>query len=275
MLNVLAMDDGTLRVLADGGQRRVLTGIQDDITSLAILSESPLGILIGTEPPHIYNLRDEGPAERNASFAALDVRDEWFTPRGGPAAVRSLAVTPDGWAYGDIHVGSIMRSADRGQTWSPVTPELHVDVHDVSTCPAAPDRVYAQTADAFWISCDRGGSWEHRARDLGERYGRCVSVHPGEPNLALSTVSDGPHGEHVHGQLYRTEDAGLQWTHLADGFPRSTPENIDTFHVAFSAGGLAWAVSGSQLYVGWRRARDWSLFWEAPEPIRMLSCRRP
>jgi len=274
-LDALAMADGKVLVLAGGEPQSIRTGIEDEIASLGILNEHPLELLIGTEPPYVYNLTRTGPAERNASFANLEVRDQWYTPWGGPAAVRSLARTGDGWVYADIHVGSIMRSADRGRTWAPVTPQLHVDVHQVSTCPAAYDRVYAQTADAFWISYDRGASWEHRAGDLGERYGRCVTVHPKDADLALATVSDGPHGDDVHGQLYRTEDAGANWTQVQGGFPDSTKENIDTFHVTFSSEGVAWATAENHLFVGRERAGTWSVFWEAPESIRMLSCRRP
>jgi hypothetical protein len=274
--HVIARADGGLVVLAGGGREPIRTGIDDRIHSILILREHPARVLVGTEPPHVYVAAAEGDtARRVQSFEELECRDDWYTPWGGPAAVRSLARTGDGWAYADIHVGSIMRSADEGESWQPVTPELHVDVHQVATCAADDERVYAQTADAFWISYDRGESWDHRAEDLGERYGRCVTVHPAEPDLLLSTVSDGPHGENVHGQLFRSEDAGRSWRHVADGFPESTEENIDTFHVAFAPGGTAWACVGRTLYIGREQGAEWEAFWQAPHPIVMLSCRRP
>ncbi|MFO7957881.1 MAG: hypothetical protein R6X33_12370 [Candidatus Brocadiia bacterium] len=270
---VVAREDNLIIVLRGSRSNRIETGIEGSIHSLLLLEEDPLHLLIGTEPPHVYRLREES-VERIESFDELECREDWYTPWGGPAAVRSMARTDDGWAYADIHVGSIMRSPDEGATWEPVTPELHVDVHQVATCPADDDRVYAQTADAFWISYDRGDSWTHRAEDLDERYGRCVTVHPEDPDLVLCTVSDGPHGDNVHGQLYRSEDAGRNWSHVADGFPGSTVDNIDTFHVEFSPHGQAWAAVGHTLYVGRNRAREWEPFWDAPEPITMLSCHR-
>jgi hypothetical protein len=271
----VALEDGTIVLLRDGAETRLASGIEGTVHSLLILSEEPLRLLIGAEPPYLYILSDSGPAARNESFATLDCRGEWHTPWGGPAAVRSMAATPDGWVYADIHVGSIMRSADRGETWEPVTPTLHADVHQVNACPAAPDRVYAETADAFWLSEDRGKSWHHRAADLGERYGRAVAVHPSDPELVLATVSDGPHGDNVHGRLYRSADAGLHWEHVADGFPASTPDNIDTFHVAFDEAGQAYAVVGNVLYSAGPEAAEWSPAWEAPSDIIMLSARRP
>ena len=211
---------------------------------------------------------------RNESFAALECRDSWHTPWGGPAALRSLACNGGDWVYADIHVGSIMRSPDRGETWAPVTPDLHEDVHQVNACSGAPGRVYAQTADAFWISDDHGDSWAHRAADLGERYGRAVVACPSDPDLVLATVSDGPHGENVLGQLYRSEDAGRSWEHVAGSFPGWSAANIDTFHVAFSPGGVAWAAVVDTVYIGRNRATDWEPFWRAPSPIHMLACRR-
>ncbi len=272
---IAACEDNALLIIegADAASRRIETGIEGAIHSLLLLDDDPLEVLIGTEPPHVYRLREDS-VERIRTFDELECRRDWYTPWGGPAAVRSMARTDDGTVYADIHVGSIMRSPDEGATWEPVTPELHVDVHQVATCPAEADRVYAQTADAFWISYDRGQSWTHRARDIDERYGRCVTAHPQDPDLVLCTVSDGPHGDDVHGQLYRSEDAGRNWTHVAEGFPASTEHNIDTYHVAFDPDGRAWGVVGHTLYVGRDRASRWEPLWEAPEPIIMLSCSR-
>ena len=66
---------------------------------------------------------EEGPAERVVAFDELACREEWYTPWGGPPAVRTFAKTQDGFCYADIHVGSIMRSPDEGISWEPVTPE--------------------------------------------------------------------------------------------------------------------------------------------------------
>ena len=270
-LHVIALTNGDIILVKDGKTEQLTSGIEDSIESLALLEEARLNLLIGTEPPHIYRLKDDGSsAKRITSFDALEVRDKWDTPWGGPPAVRSLAITRDGGVYADIHVGSIMRSPDWGETWEPVTPTLHRDVHQVSTCVASLERVYANTYRAVYISEDRGRSWLHRANDLDQRYGRAIVVNPQDRDCILATVSDGPQGTNVHGQLYRTEDAGNTWVHVTEGFPPSTRHNINTFHVAFSPQGLAWAVVDRKLYLSRDRGKCWTTFWEAPDPIEMI-----
>ena len=267
---IVAMSEGTIRVLSDAGSRAVDSGIDEPIECLLILDEHPLELLIGTEGAHLFHLRG-AEISRIRRFDALDCRAGWHTPWGGPPSVRSLAATADGWVYADIHVGSIMRSGDGGQSWEPVTPDLNEDVHQVATCRARPDRVYANTARGVYVSEDRGQSWHDRARDLGRRYGRAIAVAPDDPDLLLATISDGPHGGDVHGQLWQSEDCGRNWRHVSGGFPASTPDNINTFHVALCDGGQAWAVVGRTLYVGKVRASRWEAFWTATEPILMIA----
>ena len=262
---------GRVAVLADGRCRWRETGLGDPVESMAIMSEDPLQVLLGTEPPHLYLLGgEEGPARRLESFDALDCRRTWYTPWGGPPAVRSLARSGDR-VFADIHVGSIMRSPDRGATWEPVTPDLHPDVHQVAAA-GTDGRLYANTADAVFVSDDSGSSWEHRAEGLENRYGRALAVHPRDPDCLLASVSQGPGGGgDVQGKLYFSGDAGRTWTRAAAGFPE-VRGNIDTFHLAFDAGGTAWAAVEDQLYRSGDQGRSWSAFWQAPGAILALSC---
>ena len=171
---VAALADGGIAVIGPDGVDRLPTGVDDEIHCLNVLREDPLTVLIGAEPAHIYRLEGGSSARRIDAFDQLEVRGDWYTPWGGPPAVRSLARRGDD-VYADIHVGSIVRSADAGRSWEPVAPGLHPDVHQVAVCPAAPGRVYANTADAVFVSEDRGDSWQHRASGLPTRYGRARS----------------------------------------------------------------------------------------------------
>jgi hypothetical protein len=270
---VVATAENNLIILDANEERRLVPGIQDRIDSLCIVNEKPLDLLIGTTPPYIYRVGEEGPAQRIKTFDDLEVRGQWYTPWGGPAAVRSMASTTKGWVYADIHVGSIMRSPDNGRTWEPVTPTLHKDVHEVSTTPASERRVYANTYLAVYVSNNKGDSWEHRSKDLNNRYGRGIAVNPEDPDTILCGVSDGPTGGNVHGQLYYTEDAGINWTHITHGFPDSTKKNIDTFHIAYTEKDVAWVTDENILFMSTDRGKTWETHWKAPEEILMISCR--
>jgi hypothetical protein len=62
-----------------------------------IIDEDPLKLLIGCTPPNLYKLvAGKDPAKLIPSFQNLEVRDQWYTPWGGPAAVRSMDNTKDG-----------------------------------------------------------------------------------------------------------------------------------------------------------------------------------
>lgn len=269
--NIIALSNGSIIIHEGDSQKTLQTGIKERIDSILIIQEDPLVLLIGCTPPNLYKLVEEtGETKPVHSFQNLAVRDQWYTPWGGPPAVRSMDITRDGWVYADIHVGSIMRSPDKGETWEPVNPTLHKDVHQVITSPSKPERVIANTYLSIYVSDDRGQTWSHRSNALNQRYGRGVAVHPTSPDIFLCGVSDGPSGSNVHGQLYRTENAGEKWIHIKEGFPESTSKNIDTFHLQFE-GDFAFASDENKLYCSKDKGQTWSLYWTALNEIVVLS----
>lgn len=272
-LIVVADRHGKIRIWQEGELETVNeTGIEERITSLLIVNIDPFILLIGTEPPQIYRIIiNKHIVQHMFFFEDLECRKDWFTPWGGPPAVRSMAEGQIGNVYADIHVGSIMHSWSTGYTWEPVNPQLNKDVHQVNTTPSAPDRVYANTADAVWISYNQGNSWYQRPFPHDVTYGRAIAVHPDDPDCILASASEGPHGENVKGRLFRSDDAGINWEHVKAGFPPYSAENINTHRVVFSDCGIAWAAVEKDLYRSNDRGKTWELIWQAPDVIELLS----
>ena len=151
---------------------------------------------------------------------------------------------------------------DEGISWEPVTPELHKDVHQVTTCPTDDNRVYANTGNGVYVSANRGYSWKNRIEGLPVRYGTAIAAHPADPDLLIATVQNGPRGGGAY--LCRSENGGRTWTQLNDQFTESI-DRISTGCIAFTPDGTAWAAIGKTLYIGQDRATVWNAFWTAPE----------
>ena len=94
--NIIALIDGSIINNKEKENKVIQSEINDRIESLLIIEEDPLKLLIGCTPPHLYKLVEgEHPAQLISSFQNLVVRDQWYTPWGGPAAVRSMDKTKD------------------------------------------------------------------------------------------------------------------------------------------------------------------------------------
>lgn len=275
-LTVVWLPGGDIILLRpDVDTLRLTTELEADVRCIRLLSLEPFVLLVGTVPAQLYRVTGDGTAEKLEGFDKVKGRESWGTPWGGPALVRSLADSQGRWLYANIHVGSVVRSTDRGESWEPVHDALHRDVHQIVTCPKAPERLYANTADAVFISDDRGSSWRHCVQGLGARHGLALAVHAEDPDLLLASLSRGPHdGE---GRLYRSEDAGNSWRHINVGFPPFIDGNIDTFCVAFGTGDAAdraWAAEGERLYRSEDRGETWRKVWQAPGTITALAAAR-
>jgi len=183
-------------------------------TCLASIDED---VFVGSSEARLFRIAGET-LEPVSAFDGAEGRSTWYTPWGGPPDTRSIANWDDD-IYVNVHVGGILRSRDRGETWTP-TIDVDADVHQVTT---AEGLVLAACAGGLAASTDRGTTWSFRTEGLEARYSRAVAV-SGEAVLISS--SNGPRGGRA--AVYRADLAGGTFERCLAG-PGWFDDNIDSY----------------------------------------------
>ena len=197
-VSALAVRDGGVWAVAE---RRVIARrdregawvdvARSDEFDLACLAPTSHGVFAGTDEAHLLRLvGDDGPLAPVEAFGTVEGRETWFTPWGGPPAVRSIAQDLAGRLHANVHVGGIPRSVDAGASWEP-TIDIDADVHQVVAHPTEPDVVLAAGAVGLAVSVDGGSSWRIEREGLHATYARAVAV---AGDRVLLSVSNGPRG---------------------------------------------------------------------------------
>ena len=235
-------------------------------------------IYFGTEPPKIYRYKCNNQHwELVTDLSTLEIAKTWYTPWGGPPAVRSAAPTYSGDLYLNIHVGGVLRTLNRGETWLPTNEGLELDVHEVAACRKRENAVYTATANGFFLSQDGGESWKARNDGLANRYTRGIAIHPDQPETILISGSPtSPGGWRIHGKqfsLFRTTDDGKHWTKVTHGLPEESDSEIDTHGIAFSreiSDQVLCGLRSGELYASSDAGVSWSSVSDNLPSIRSL-----
>ena len=235
-----------------------------DGPELTCLVRAPGGLFVGTDEAHLLRL-DVDRLARVEPFEATQGRDVWFTPWGGPPAVRSIALDRAGRIHANVHVGGIPRSTDGGSTWQP-TIDIHADVHQVLAHPRDPDVVLAAGAVGLAISRDGGSTWTIERDGLHSTYARAVAV---AGDHVLLSASSGPRGGRA--AVYRTR-LGPE-PHLVkctDGLPEWFDGNIDTGWLVARGPIAAFGTGDGAIFRSDDEGQRWRIAAEGLPSIREL-----
>ncbi len=106
-------------------------------------------------------------------------------------------------AWSDITPGDLLKSTNRGVTWSPLNDYLHTFMTEIAINPDNPDTLYVSGDAQVTRSTDGGINWVQASSGLPGSLGvYCVSINPGNPQIMMASNASG---------IYRTDDGGDSW----------------------------------------------------------------
>ena len=228
------------------------------------LAPTPGGLLVGTAHAHLLRLV-KGKLSRVESFETVAGRDEWYTPWGDPADVRSIAVAGDGTLHVNVHVGGVARSRDGGVSWMP-TVDVEADVHQVRAHPTRPNVVLVAAYEGFGLSRDGGDSWEFVTAGMHAHYARAVAM---SDDTVLVSASTGPGGR--RSALYRKPlDGGARFERCHDRLPWFD-DNIDTACLEAAGPAVVFGTEDGRVFESLDGGAHWELVSKGMPAVRCIS----
>jgi hypothetical protein len=225
------------------------------------------GALVGTSEARLFRVDESGTVEPDESFDSIPTRDEWYTPWGAPPDVRSLAISGEGDALVNVHVGGLWRRAAGQDDWEQLV-AVEADVHQVVTSPGRGSQIVAAAAAiGCGVSADGGITWRWSAEGLHASYSRAVAV---AGDTVLVTASTGPSTR--EGAVYRRRlAADGPFERCTNGLPASFPYNLDTFSLAARGDEVALGTRDGRLFVSADAGANWKLAADDLPEIRAVA----
>src|SRR2546427_2726681 len=218
-------------------------------------------VFVGSSEARLFRVagQDLGPV---ASFDRVDGRGTWYTPWGGPPDTRSISEWDEA-LYVNVHVGGILRTEDRGETWTP-TIDVDADVHQVTTVEGM---VLAACAGGLAVSADHGSTWSIRSNGLEAPYSRGVAVCG---DAVLLSASNGPRGE--RSAVYRGDLAGGEFERCRTGLPQWFDSNIDSYCLDASPEGsfVAFGTADGRVFASENTGVDWVELTSGLTPVQRI-----
>ena len=152
--------------------------------------------------------------------------------------------------FANVHVGGILRADGPEGRWEP-TIDVDADVHQVLADPDRSGHVVAATALGLAESVDAAGTWRFTTDGLHAPYARAVAL---DREVVFMSASTGPRGGRA--ALYRCAPGEDTFHKVTDGLPEWFDRNIDSHHLAASAGLVVFG-GDDRLFVSEDRGASW------------------
>lgn len=144
-------------------------------------------------------------------------------PVGG--SITSVLIDPvdNNIVYAGSYGGGVLKSVDKGTTWfrsSAGIPPEGMAIQSLGLIPSFPNVVFAGTnGNGLYRSTDYGESWTKVGAAFGTNAVYEFAFDPRNPNViyTVTRITNINVCQGLRGALYRSEDAGLNWTFLRYG----------------------------------------------------------
>lgn len=260
-INHLARDDngwwavdGKGRVHKNGD---VVATMPDGVIPLCV-QPTPDTVWIGANEGRLFGF-DGDTVSEDEFFADAPGRDNWYTPWGAPADVRSMALDADDTLHINVHVGGVLRYDNTG-----IVPTLDIDsdVHQVAAHPTQSGAIFAATALGL-ASSHNGHDFEIRTDGLHATYCRAVVV---LEDRVLVSASTGPSTS--RGRLYKGDLWGDDLEAVTDGLPEWFDGNLNTSCLV---------AHGNDVFAGfgdtvWKSSDSGDTWTEAATGLPRITC---
>lgn len=214
------------------------------------------------DPSIVYTTSQNGQLYRSGGTIvnASMYKSNWSTP---------IAMDPDD--SNTLYYGSerLLRTANGGQSWSAVSPNLTSQavserlgtITTISIAPSDANVIYVGTDDGnVWVTQDRAATWTSITSSLPQRWVTRIQTHPSNPAMAVVTFSGLKWRDH-ESHVFSTMNHGQNWLDISGNLPDAPvnalaldPADPDQIFVGTDVGafytsdaGLEWQVLGTGL----------------------------
>ena len=180
----------------------------------------------GLSITQIYKLSTSQNEAKKVLFGSQDngtfllANQEWLNVLGGDGMECIIDYSDDNILYGSVYYGSIYRSMDGGESFSPVVPSGNPNgawVTPYVIHPQNPNILFAGYTDVYMTS-NRGNSWEPISDNLtnGNTI-KVLEISKSNPNYLYAAYGS---------YLFKTDDLGKNWTSISSALPRISITSI-------------------------------------------------